>query len=140
VYYRLPAANTVVLTSELRYDSEEVAVDDVAKLPEPNASQNQPGSIWINAEKINYFGIDYGRNVLTDIRRGAARTSIPLAHPVGSIITDASAEQIITRDTVLSITQDLEVNNGFSGNANTVTYQSTIISSVPQGTIWLERP
>ena len=140
VYYRLPAANTVVLTSELSYDSEEVAVDDVAKLPEPNASQNQPGSIWINAEKINYFGIDYGRNVLTDIRRGAARTSIPLAHPVGSIITDASAEQIITRDTVLSITQDLEVNNGFSGNANTVTYQSTIISSVPQGTIWLERP
>jgi hypothetical protein len=138
VYYRLSQANTTVLASSLSYDDTEIIVDDVTKLPEPNAVLNQPGSIWINAERINYFGRDVGRNAITDIRRGASRTSIPLTHEAGSLISDASQAQEITRDTVLTILSDLTVNNGFDGTANSVTYQTSISNQVPQSSIWLE--
>ena len=132
VYYRLPAANTTVLTADLSWNDEEIAVDDITKLPDP--AENQPGSIWLAGEKINYFGRDLGRSVLTNIRRGASRTSIPLTHTAGSIITDASAEQIIARDTVLPITADYTVENDFG---NISIYQSALVSSVPQSSVWL---
>jgi hypothetical protein len=134
VYYRLPAANTTALVADIRYDALEIAVDNIAALPDPNRSQNQPGSVWINAERINYFGRDVVRGVIYDIRRGVSRTSIPVIHPAGSLVTDASSAQEIDADTVLEITQDLSVNNGLG---DTATYQSSIINAVPQGTIWL---
>ena len=134
VYYRLPNSNTTTLAEPLHYNDTEIAVTDITKLPEPNVSQNQPGSVWVNGEKINYFGIDIGRGVLTDIRRGANRTSIPLVHAAGSLITDASAAQEVDRDTVLAISQDTSVDNGLSSVS---TYQSTIVSQIPQSGIWL---
>jgi hypothetical protein len=138
-YYRLPSANTTVLTTNLTYDATEIEVDDINALPDPNPVQNQPGSIWVNGEKINYFGRDVGRGVLTDIRRGAARTSIPMQHDAGSIITDASPAQLIGTDTILPITSDLVVDNGFAGNANVAIYRSAVVSEITQGSIWLER-
>jgi hypothetical protein len=138
-YYRLPAANTTVLSTALSYDAEEIAVDNINALPDPNPIQNQPGSLWINGEKINYFGRDVERGVLTDIRRGASRTSIPLQHAAGSIITDASPAQLIGTDTVLPITSDLVVDNGFAGSANVATYRSVVVSEITQGSTWLER-
>ena len=137
VYYRLAAANTTVLSANLSYDDTEIIVEDISKLPEPNAIQNQPGSIWVNGERINYFGIDIGRNAITDIRRGASRTSIPVVHVAGSLASDASADQEIIKDTVLTITSDYAVNNGFAGDANTSIYRSAVVTSVPQGQIWL---
>ena len=138
-YYRLPFANTTVLTANLAYDATEIEVDNINTLPDPNPVQNQPGSIWVNGEKINYFGRDTGRGVLTDIRRGAARTSIPMQHDAGSIITDASPAQLIGTDTVLPITSDLSVDNGFAGSANVAIYRSVVVSEITQGSTWLER-
>ena len=135
VYYRISDEYTTVLSADLNYDDTEIFVDDITKLPEPNRIQNQPGSIWINSERINYFGRDVATGKLTDIRRGASRTSIPLLHPAGVIITDASPSQEVTRDTVLTITSDVSVNNGLG---DTATYQSVITPTVPQGKIWLE--
>jgi hypothetical protein len=138
-YYRLPAANTTVLSADLTYDASEIAVDNINALPDPNPIQNQPGSIWVNGEKINYFGRDVERGVLTDLRRGALRTSIPQQHNAGSLITDASPAQIIGKDAVLPITADLEVDNGFAGNANVAIYRSVVVSEINQGAVWLER-
>ena len=138
-YYRLPSANTTVLTTNLTYDATEIEVDDINALPDPNPVQNQPGSIWVNGEKINYFGRDVGRGVITNIRRGAARTSIPMQHDAGSIITDASPAQLIGTDTVLPITSDLVVDNGFAGSANVAIYRSVVVSEITQGSTWLER-
>ena len=134
VYYRLPANDTTTLTANLHYQDTEISVADITKLPEPNVSQNQPGSVWVNGEKINYFGRDVGRGVLTDIRRGAGRTAIPLIHASGSLITDASAAQEVDRDIVTPISNDTIVNNGLG---DTSTYQSTIVSQIPQSGIWL---
>ena len=138
-YYRLSAEYTTVLTADLEYDATEIEVDNINALPDPNPVQNQPGSIWINSERINYFGRDTVRGVLTDIRRGASRTSIPVRHAAGSIITDASPAQLIGTDTILPITADLSVNNGFSGTANTAVYRSVVVSEITQGSTWLER-
>jgi hypothetical protein len=138
-YYRLPAANTTILSANLAYNAEEIAVDNINALPDPNPLQNQPGSIWVNGEKINYFGRDVGRGVLTDIRRGALRTSIPQQHDAGSLVTDASPAQVIGTDAVLPISTDLEVDNGFAGNANVAIYRSAVVSEINQGAIWLER-
>jgi hypothetical protein len=139
VYYRLSADATTTLAANLAYDATEIAVTNINALPDPNRTQNQPGSIWIAGERINYFGRDVQRGVLTDIRRGASRTSIPVTHVAGSIITDASPAQEVGRDTVLAITENLSVNNGFSGTANTAIYQSAVTTEVPQGKIWLNR-
>lgn len=138
-YYRLPAANTTTLAAPLNWDDEEIAVDDIDKLPDPSPAINQPGSIWVNGEKINYFGRDTNRGVLTGIRRGANRTSIPLVHDTGSIVTDASSSQQVEIDSLLDITSDVSVNNGFSGTANTAVYRSAVVSSIPQGQIWFNR-
>jgi len=140
VYYRLPDANTTVLTANLSYEDTEISVADIARLPAPAAAINQPGSIWVNGEKINYFGIDLNRGVLTDIRRGAQRTSIPLVHVAGSIITDASPVQQFETDTVLTISNDYSVYNNI-GNAsiqNTAVYRVATTTHVPQGSIWLD--
>ena len=133
-YYRLSSAATTILTADLDYQDTEIHVTDATRLPTPNAALNQPGSVWINGELINYFGIDIANNALTNIRRGAGRTSIPLIHRVGSIITDASPTQKIATDTTLTLTTDINVNNGLG---NTSTYQSAITSSIYQGKTWL---
>jgi hypothetical protein len=102
-------------------------------------------SVIAQGEEINFFpAIDIPRpGAIRDLRRGAARTSIPLTHLDGSLVTDASPSQEIGRDTILTIASDLTVNNGLAANieagqANTSVYQSAIVSSVPQAKQWLD--
>lgn len=240
VYYRMAEANTTVMLGNVEYLDGSINVLDITRLPDPNPVQNQPGTVWINGERVNYFAryvpalfkanttvvgnilaatsltidlntvfgnlniglsnvslvgsqiitanisratnvvvtgyslvdntitvhlpsavgrqtviaqneeinffpvIDIPRpGAITDLRRGAARTSIPLMHLSGSLVTDASPSQEIGRDTILTITSDLTVNNGLAANtaagqANISVYQSAIISSVPQAKQWLD--
>jgi hypothetical protein len=53
------------------------------------------------------------------------------------LVIDASPAQEIGKDTVLTITEDLSVSNGFTGNANTAIYRSAVTNTVPQSSIWL---
>jgi hypothetical protein len=109
---------------------------------------NTRGTVIARREPIDFYPplLNPRPGQLADLRRGAKRTSIPLEHPAGSIITDASPEQEIARDTILAIASDLTVNNllvsrvNEFGNtqANTSVYQSAITSLVPQGKLWLD--
>ena len=136
VYYNVPANSTTVLLQDLYYSNTSIAVSDVSKLPDPGTTQNILGAVWINGEKISYAGIDRVNGLLTDIRRGVNRTSVPVLHAAGSLLTDASSAQVIDQDTVLTITQDLTVYNGIPGTANSATYLAVTTSSVPQSHIW----
>jgi hypothetical protein len=136
VYYNVPSNSTTVLLQDLYYSNTSIAVSDVSKLPDPGTSQNILGAVWINGEKISYAGIDRVNGLLTDIRRGVNRTSVPVLHAAGALITDASSAQVIDQDTVLTITQDLTVYNGIPGTANSATYLAATTSSVPQSRIW----
>lgn len=137
-YYRLPSSNTTVITTMLSYNDDEIFVDNIDALPTPNTTDGIPGSIWINGERINYFDIDRNRKVLKDIRRGVNRTSVPLIHEVGTILTDASNDQLIYTDTINEVTVDVEVNNGFAGNANTVIFHSSTNDKLIQSKIWID--
>jgi hypothetical protein len=136
VYYRLAENNTTTLAENLAYDDVEITVTNISKLPDPNPDANILGSIWINGEKIIYLGIDRDNSKLTNIRRGASRTSIPVLHSAGSLIVDASSEQFIDQDTVLNITENTVVENGIPGEANSATYLSATVTSIGQGQIW----
>jgi hypothetical protein len=133
-YYRLSAGATTSLSADLGYLDTNVHVVNASLLPAPNATLNQPGSVWINGERINYFGIDTVNNVLTNIRRGAYRTSIPHVHPAGSLLTDATPVQQVATDTTLQLTGDIIVT---SGTGNTAIYQVSTTASIYQGRIWL---
>ena len=130
-YYRISAANTTVLTANLSYNDTEVSVDDIGTLPDS-------GSVWINAEKIVYQAVDRTNGKLLDIRRGSLRTSIPLTHVSGSLISDASADQLVAQDVTTKITENVTVENGIVGGSNSSTYLSSAVTSIQQGTIWLD--
>jgi hypothetical protein len=136
VYYRLAEENTTALAENLAYDDIDITVTDISKLPDPNPDANILGTIWLNGEKIVYLGIDRANSKLTNIRRGASRTSIPVLHLAGSLVTDASSEQFIDQDTVLTITENTTVENGIVGGANSATYLSATVTSIGQGQIW----
>ena len=136
VYYRLADANTTELAVDLAYDDLEIEVVDISKLPDPNPDGNILGSVWINGEKINYLGIDRANNRLTNIRRGAQRTSIPVLHQAGQLVVDATTEQFIGQDTELVINENTTVVNGIIGGSNSATYLSATVTSIAQSTIW----
>jgi hypothetical protein len=129
-YYRLSSEYTTTLTQDLTNLDSEAYVADIAKLPDS-------GSVWINAEKIVYLAVDRTAGTLKDLRRGALRTSVAPLHVSGSLITDATAGQIIASDYTTAITEDVVVENGVVGGSNTATYLSSAITSIKQGKIWL---
>jgi hypothetical protein len=131
-YYRLAGEHTTTLAQDLHYTDANIAVTDIGKLPDPNPDLNILGSVWINGERINYLGIDRAHGLLTNIRRGANRTSIPLVHAAGQLIVDAGAEQLIGSDITTKISENTIVNNGNGGSATYLASTGTI----PQTRIW----
>ena len=130
-YYRLSAANTTVLGANLSFTDTEILVSGISALPDS-------GSVWINAEKIVYQDVDRANGKLLDIRRGSLRTSVPVMHVAGSLVTDATPAQLVNEDVLTSITEDVTVENGIPGTGNSSTYLSSAVSSIPQGRIWLD--
>jgi hypothetical protein len=130
-YYRLSSANTTVLTANLSYDATEISVTDASVLPDS-------GSVWLNAERVVYLDIDRTNNKLLDLRRGTLRTSVAPLHVTGSLVVDATVSQLIAEDYTTEITEDVTVENGIVGGSNTATYLSSTVSSINQGTIWVD--
>jgi hypothetical protein len=54
-FYRIADANVTSLTSNLNLTDTSILVEDASKLPLPQSSQNTPGSVIINGERITYW-------------------------------------------------------------------------------------
>jgi hypothetical protein len=134
-FYRISSAATTTLAEDLDYLSTQIVLTDVSGLPDPNPTDNRPGSVFINGEKIIYLGIDREENKLLNIRRGASRTSIPLLHTAGSLVSDASAQQLFDADFVTQILENSTFDN-FLGN--TATYYTADVSSIQQGRLFID--
>ena len=134
-YYRVSNYATTTLVSDLNYLSTQISLTDVAGLPDPNPADNRPGSVFINGEKIIYLGIDREENKLLNIRRGASRTSIPLLHKAGSLVSDASVQQQFDTDFATKILEDATYDN-FLGD--TSTYHIADVSSIQQARTFLD--
>lgn len=127
-FYRLTNVNTTKLTANLSYSDTSISVEDVSGLLDT-------GSVWINAEKITYLGIDRVHNKLLDLRRGTLRTSVPAMHPVGSLVTDATSPQLMDQDVLTPITDNTVVSNGLGDSS---TYLTSVTSAITQGKIWTQ--
>jgi hypothetical protein len=69
----------------------------------PDIARNAPGIIWIDGERIEYFGI--AGNFLTQVRRGTLGTGIKNVHQAGSIAYgQGPGENISYNDTINTYT------------------------------------
>ena len=92
-FYRIAAANTTTLSSNLSLTDSNIYVTNASVLPTPQPTQNIPGVVFINGEKITYYTIDKINNVLGQIRRAVDGTSPSNVHVVGERVVDSSVQQ-----------------------------------------------
>jgi hypothetical protein len=94
-YYRISAANTTVLTSNLNITDSNIHVANASILPDPSPESVLPGIVFINGEKIHYYLRDVHNNVLGYIRRAVDGTGAPMVHESGTQVSDAGLAQAI---------------------------------------------
>jgi hypothetical protein len=94
-YYGVSPSARTVLTANLNLTDTEIHVENASALSAPNLSKLIPGQVYINGEKIVFWGIDTHTNILTQFRRGADGTGAPAVHVTGSVMVDAGLPQLI---------------------------------------------
>ena len=111
-YKRISKASTTTLTQDMTAGIKTITVKDGTVLPEPNASANVPGVVFVDKERIEYF--TKSGNTLGQLRRGTLGTGIK-EHGSGTEVVDASGTQTIPyADTVHS--------NTFTGDGSTTVF------------------
>ncbi len=92
-YKRINKAKSTILVRDLGQKDAVIYVQDGSVLSAPNKTQNLPGIIEINGERIEYF-VKTG-NTLTQLRRGTLGTGVPTAHRVQSFVLDIGPTETI---------------------------------------------
>ena len=111
-YKRISKTATTELVDDLVDTIKTIQVKDGTALPEPDASSNMPGVVFIDKERIEYF--TKNGNTLGQLRRGTLGTGIK-DHSDGTLVVDASGTQTIPyADTVHT--------NTFTGDGSTVIF------------------
>ena len=137
-YMRISKLATTTLLANLAIDDTEIVVDDASKLAVPNASNAQPGVIFINGERITYYTIDVNTNTLGQIRRGTSGTGAT-DHLVGSRVDDGSTSQLIPSSDNYSFTplsNTVVTTTDISGNVPAQTYTLQANVEYTQATCW----
>jgi hypothetical protein len=120
-FRRLSQANTTFLTRELLLTDTEIHVENASVLPGPVISQNTPGVVFIQGERIEYF-IKAG-NVLSQLRRTTLGTCSRSVYPAGTSVVDQSYNQAIPVNEVTLVQTYSTSSNVFA--ISTVTSTST---------------
>jgi hypothetical protein len=111
-YKRISKNSTTELVDDLTDTIDTLQVKDGTLLPEPDASNNMPGVVFLDKERIEYF--TKNGNTLGQLRRGTLGTGIK-DHSDGTLVVDASGTQTIPyADTVYT--------NTFTGDGSTVAF------------------
>lgn len=87
------SSNSVKLAKDLQYYDQQIEVTDGSVLFTPNALRNISGVIMINSERIEY--LQKSGNILSQLRRGCAGSSIAELHIANSNITNISSTETI---------------------------------------------
>jgi len=103
-FYRIAAANTTTLASNLHITDSNIYVVNSSVLPIPNPTLAIPGVVFIGGEKITYYTNDTVNNVLGQIRRAVDGTGVgrvldwvpKLNIATGSLISFGSNSYITT--------------------------------------------
>ena len=101
IYFkRLSEGNTTYLTQPLSITDSEIYVEDTSNLPTPAVSQNAPGVVFIQGERIEYFVKT--ANTLGQLRRTTLGTGARSVYPEGTAVVDQGrAQNIPVSDQVL---------------------------------------
>jgi len=92
-YKRFSNLNSTVLTSPLNLTDTEIYVKDSSTLTLPSPTQNLPGIIFINEERIEFMTVS--GNVLGRIKRATLGTGALSVYPTGTPVVDMGTEQTI---------------------------------------------
>ena len=101
-YYGISASHTTTLTANLGITDSNISVANVFALTPPSLITSTPGKVFINGEKIYFWGINYTNGTLTNIRRAVDGTGAPTSHAVGSKVVDTNSGQLIPGNTVVN--------------------------------------
>jgi hypothetical protein len=93
VYARLDDRSTTLLERPLKSSDTEIYLFDGSNMQTPSISNNIPGVILIEGERIEYMKKD--RNVLSQLRRGTLGTGIKSEYPANTLVKDFNSGQII---------------------------------------------
>jgi len=111
-YKRISKNSTTSLVDDLVEGNSTIQIKDATLLPEPSITNNMPGVIFIDKERIEYF--TKSGNTLGQLRRGTLGTGIK-DHSDGTLVVDASGTQTIPyADTVYT--------NTFTGDGSTFAF------------------
>ena len=98
-YKRLNQENSYKVAADVNYYDYRIELEDSSGIMVPDIARNLPGIIWIDGERIEYFGIS--GNFLIQVRRGTLGTGIKTIHAAGSVAYgQGSSENISYNDTI----------------------------------------
>jgi hypothetical protein len=94
-YYGISASHNTTLLANLNITDANIYVTNANVLTWPNSVTNVPGVVYIDGEKIVFWGVDPNNNVLTNIRRAVDGTGAPLVHVAGMEVIDTNVAELI---------------------------------------------
>mgnify|MGYP001106062184 CR=1 FL=1 len=93
-YLRLSADKEFKLSKDLNWYDRSIEVEgDVDNLPQPTSNSKNPGVLFIQGERIEYFRRE--GNVLKQLRRGTLGTGIKDVYTLGTIFYDQSLDSVL---------------------------------------------
>ena len=103
-YFGISQHHTTVLTRDLNITDSNIYVADATAISAPNVAKLIPGVVYINGEKITFWGIDTDNNVLYQIRRAVDGTGAANVHVSGSTVVDTNVNWLIPGGNVVHTT------------------------------------
>jgi hypothetical protein len=128
-YYRIATANTTQLASNLNITDSNIYVVNSSLLPAPGTNDAIPGVVFINGEKIIYWGKDDTHNVLYQIRRAVDGTASRQVHLANAYVTDSSIQQALPVNTATTRTFSVNTSVKTTGNVSTLLKLNGVITS-----------
>jgi hypothetical protein len=92
-FKRLNNQNTYKLQQPLNYYDNKILLESTDGITQPDRSRNQPGIIWIDKERIEYYSVDGA--TLGGLRRGTLGTGIATVHAAGTIVAGQGPEETV---------------------------------------------
>jgi len=114
-YYGVSASHTTTLSANLSVTDSNIHVTNASALTAPNAAGLVPGVVYINGEKIVFWGLDTVNNVLFNIRRAVDGTGAANVYTAGTSVVEAGINELIPGGNLVHTTSWLNL----LGNAAT---------------------
>lgn len=126
-FYRISQSYVTTLSKDLLIGDSEIFVEDAGHLSTPNPELAIPGVVFINGERITYYGIDRSENKLYQIRRGTAGTGARDIHYDGTFVADAGVSQLVPESDANS---NVWYDSGVGSATNTLGLQASTSKQV----------